>query len=57
MKKLKNLSRRELKNVLGGGSSECEPPFEDGSCRLGYAYCSYPSDCCYKIKITTICSD
>lgn len=55
MKKLKNLNRKELKNVLGSGALACEAPI-DGGCNAGYIFCSNPY-CCYPQNKPFICFD
>ncbi|WP_418219369.1 bacteriocin-like protein [Chryseobacterium glaciei] len=56
MKNLKNLSRKELKNVLGGAALACQGENPGGGCSPGYIFCSNPL-CCYPPNRPYVCLD
>ncbi|MET3535598.1 bacteriocin-like protein [Chryseobacterium limigenitum] len=56
MKNLKNLNRKQLKNVLGGAALACETPVDGGCSGAGYIFCSNPY-CCYPPRKPFICFD
>ncbi|MDR6517137.1 bacteriocin-like protein [Chryseobacterium camelliae] len=56
MKNLRNLSRKELKNVLGAAVRGCEGQIPGGGCAPGYIFCSNPL-CCYPPNKPYACLD